>query len=256
MKPGPAARDFPIVCVGGSAGGLDIVFDRASWQALVGSLVVEWDRARPAEEEASLKLVLTRGREGGEEPTGFASISRMPAGIPAARRDGVRVVTLARGVGSEAFADCPWLLGGVKTLSYALNMAAQREAHRRGADDAIFVSSDGRVLEATTAAVLWVNDTRVRTVLPGANGILASISAERLLRELSSHGFTTGRDQTTVEGLRAADAVMLVSSVRGPVLVRSIDGRELTATGTGIRALSVCQELLHFAPGPPRASAG
>ncbi len=234
-----------------SARGLDIAFDRAAWQTLVESSVSEWDRARPADEEASLKLVLTRGREGGQAPTGLASVSRIAAGVLAARREGVDVVTLARGVGSDSFADCPWLLGGVKTLSYALNMAAQREARRRGADDAIFVSTDGRVLEAPTAAVAWVNDTRVTTVPPGGNGILASISAERLLRVLGSCGFTTAQDQATVRDLLAAEAVILVSSVRGPVLVRSIDGQELAATERGTQVVSASQELLHFQPGQP-----
>ena len=234
--------------MGSSARGLGIAFDQPAWRALVESALDEWDRACADREEASLKLVLTRGREGSGEPTGFASISRLPESTVSARREGIKAITLARGVHSDAFADRPWLLGGVKTLSYAVNMAALREALRRGADDAIFVSSDGRVLEATTAAVVWVNGRRISTVPAGANGILPSITAERLLQEAVAAGFTAGRAQASVDELSAADAVMLVSSVRGPVLVRSIDGRDLTPTEAGMRALSTSQRRLQFSP--------
>lgn len=229
-----------------SAGALGISFERPPWLALVRSATAEWSRICPEQVEASLKLVLTRGREGAAEPTGFASVSRLPDSVVAARQRGVAVATLTRGVRSNAFADSPWLLGGVKTLSYALNMAAQREALRRGADDAVFVSTDGQVLEATTAAVVWVNDSRISTVPAGENGILASITTERLLHEMAAVGFNTRRDKTTITDLMVADAVMLVSSVRGPILVRAIDGHPLTATEAGMRVLSASQEALGF----------
>ena len=81
---------------------------------------------------------------------------------------GIRVVTLDRGIDSGVPARAPWLLLGAKTLSYAVNMAAIREAKRRGADDAIFVSSDGIVLEAPTASlILRFGD---RFVTPAPNG--------------------------------------------------------------------------------------
>ncbi len=53
---------------------------------------------------------------------------------------------LDRGYRHDAERTSPWLLAGAKTLSYAVNRAMLREAARRGADDAIFVSSDGYVL--------------------------------------------------------------------------------------------------------------
>ena len=44
--------------------------------------------------------------------------------------------------------DAPWLLGGAKTLSYAVNMASQRWAQSIGAQDVLWVSADGFALEA------------------------------------------------------------------------------------------------------------
>src|SRR6188768_561235 len=96
----------------------------------------------PARGEGVIKLILSRGVEHGPAPTAWVTTAEARDNS-AARSRGIRVVTLDRGYDSEAPARAPWLLLGAKTLSYAVNMAALREAHRRGADDAIFVSSDG-----------------------------------------------------------------------------------------------------------------
>ncbi len=133
-----------------SAAALGIDFDEDAWQALIARATAAWQ----ASGEASMRWFLTRGRPGAA-PTGIVTIGPIPAAYAAQRRDGIRVITLARGLGQDAFDGAPWLLGGVKTISYAVNMAAQREATRRGADDVIFVSSDGRVLEAPTSSVVW-----------------------------------------------------------------------------------------------------
>ena len=103
--------------------------------------------------EGSIKFVLTRGVEGTGIPTGWVFGTPAPD-FAADRTDGVRVVLLDRGYRHDVPATAPWLLAGAKTLSYAVNRAALREAARRGADDVVFVSSDGYLLEGPTSTLV------------------------------------------------------------------------------------------------------
>jgi len=204
-----------------SAAALEIPFDPAGWAAFVTESIAQWHTPG----EMSLKLVLTRGTADGG-PTAFLTLSDVPPFYPRLRRDGLRVLTLPRGVPGDAFGDAPWLLGGVKTLSYAVNMAAQREAERRGFDDVVFVSSDGVVLEAPTSSVVWSVGRSLRTTPTGATGILAGTTQQLLFERATDAGWDCGEQAVTVDELHAADIVWLVASVRGPVDVVSIDGTD------------------------------
>jgi 4-amino-4-deoxychorismate lyase len=234
--------------LGRSAGALGIAFDRPRWTELAETLRHAWNERCPDDPEAAVKFVLTRGRSTTttEVPTGFATASDLPDGTLAARSDGIDVVALPRGYHSAAFGDAPWLLGGVKTLSYAINMAAQREAARRGAHDVIFISSDGLLLEAPTSSVVWVADDTLHTVAAGDNGILASITQRVLFDQADAAGIKTSVGSGTVDDLRAADAVLLVGSVRGPVGVRALDGVALPVSSRRAELVSTCQELTGF----------
>ena len=203
-----------------SAAALDIPFDPAAWAAFVTDSIAQWHEPG----ELSLKLVLTRGSAAGL-PTAFLTLSDLPSFYPALRRSGLRIATLQRGVPSDAFTDAPWLLGGVKTLSYAVNMAAQREAERRGCDDIVFVSSDGMVLEAPTSSVVWSNGRTLRTTPTGATGILAGTTQQLLFERAAEAGWDCGEQVVTVADLHAAEVVWLVASVRGPVDVIELDGK-------------------------------
>jgi 4-amino-4-deoxychorismate lyase len=225
-----------------SAEALEIAFDRPAWASLVESACQAWH----VPGEAGMKLVLTRGRPGSPVPTGLLTVSDLPAHYPRQRRDGLRVISLTRGTSEDSFAGAPWLLGGVKTLSYAVNMAAVREAERQGADDALFVSVEGRVLESTISSVVWSVGRTLLTTPTGATGILGGTTQQLLFDRAAAAGWRTEVTSASLEDLHGADVVWLIGSVRGPVDVVGIDGT------SRIRRPSVDAEIRHLAgfPGP------
>ena len=153
-----------------SCAGLDLPpIQRTEWLELIETVLASWQQPG----EAMLKLMLSRGRESqpGGPITGLVTMTTMSPETLRQRRDGVDAITLSRGVGSAAFAEARWLLGGVKTLSYAINVAATREAIRRGVQDVVFTSTDGYLLEAPTAALVWLTDDRLATTRWDGTGV-------------------------------------------------------------------------------------
>lgn len=172
-----------------------------------------------------IKLILSRGVEHGPTPTAW--VTAAPASdFSAVRATGVRVVTLDRGYPLDVAERSPWLLLGAKTLSYAVNMAALREARRRGADDAIFLSSDGYVLEAPTASLILRFGDRFITPEP-TGGILHGTTQLSVYDFLTAQEFEVGYAQIPASDLPTADAAWLVSSVRLAVAITAIDAHPL-----------------------------
>ena len=174
--------------------------------------------------EAFVKTVLTRGVEGDDKPTGWAYGSYSPD-FSEARGRGIRVISLDRGYRHDIEHTSPWLLAGAKTLSYAINRAAAREAARREADDVIFVSTDGIVLEGPTSTIVYRRGDWLLT--PGTSlGILDGTTQASVFRWAEQLGMHTAFELTTPDLLRSADAVWLVSSVRLAAPIRELDGLE------------------------------
>jgi 4-amino-4-deoxychorismate lyase len=194
--------------------------DLPAWRAAIEAVIAELDELP----EATIKVVMTRGIEGDPEarPTGW--VYGWPAADhTVARTTGVSVVTLDRGYRHDAEQASPWLLLGAKTLSYAVNKAVMREAARRGADDVIFVSSDGFVLEGPTSSVLFRRGSTLWT--PGTGiGILDGTTQGDLFGWASARGMETGFQLLTPAELATADAIWLVSSGRHVAPVRALDG--------------------------------
>jgi 4-amino-4-deoxychorismate lyase len=209
---------------------LGIPGDVAACRELILAVAEHW--TDPG--EAVVKLMVTRGVEGAgvggagaqgaAVPTVVATVKPPSPDSLRQRHEGVRAVTLARGTDADTFTDAPWLLGGVKSLSYALNMAAQREAVRRGAEDALWVASDGTVLEAPTATVVWAVGNRLATTPTGATGILAGTTMAALFDGAAAAGAEVGVDTIRADDLTATDGIWLVSAVRGVAEVVELDG--------------------------------
>jgi 4-amino-4-deoxychorismate lyase len=102
-----------------------------------------------------------------------------------------------------------------------------REAVRRDADDVIFVSSDGFVLEGPTSTVLYRRGTTLLTPGPGL-GILDGTTQASIFEWAPQHRFETQFELATPEMLKRADAAWLVSSVRLVAPIRSIDGAAMS----------------------------
>ncbi len=194
---------------------------------LVGCALDAW----PADREGGVKLVCTRGpEEEGAGPTVFALVFPVGLGALRQRRQGIRVASAPAGFSADARSAAPWLLGGVKSLSYAMNMAALRWAADQGLDDVLFLSSDGQLLEGPTSTVVWLDGDTLCTV-PDETGILPGITAAYLFDHADELGLGTARRRATLDDLLAADGVWFCSSVRGIAQVTEVDGKPLLDGG-------------------------
>ena len=196
--------------------------DLDTWRAAILATIAELDEA----DEAFVKTVLTRGVEGSGVPTGWA-YGAHSADFSRVRAEGVRVVLLDRGYRHDVERTSPWLLAGAKTLSYAVNRAVAREAANRGADDVVFVSSDGFLLEGPTSTLILRRGETLIT--PGTGlGILDGTTQAAVFRFAEARGLSTAFELLGPEALREADAAWLVSSVRLAAPINTVDGHPLS----------------------------
>ena len=182
---------------------IELGFDRPALEREIAALLEQAGAV-----DGQLRLIVTRGgrRIAATEP------------IPAhAETLSLATVTYAPTV----------ILDGVKSLSYAANMQASRIAKGRGADEAVLVRPEGTVLEPPTSAIFWVAaDGELRTPAL-SDGVLESITRDRLVKALD---VTEGT--WDVEDLRGAGEAFLASTTREVQAVAAIDGNELpTAPG-------------------------
>lgn len=218
----PAFLDAHLRRLQSSADRLEIALP-GGWVELVALALAHWPDA-----DGILRLVCSKGPAAvapgpvGPGPVGFGLLTPMPAETVAARA-GVTAITLTLGVPAGLREGAPWLLGGVKSTSYAANMASQRHARDLGADDVVWVSSDGEVLEAPTSTVAWIAAGRLVTPPPSV-GILPGTTLQAVLDlQLVDADVRRG----TVAELRAAEEVLLLSSGRGIAPVVRLDDVEL-----------------------------
>ena len=167
--------------------------------------------------DAVLRFYWTPGSPDADA-TGVVLVGPIPDWIEPARAKGQRLVSLFHPRRSA-----PWLLPATKSTSYAVNMAAEAEAKRRGADDAVFFDADGIVLEGPVTNIWWRHGTTLCT--PSLDlGILAGETRAVLLVLAPDCGYTVEEDVSPLAAVTSADEVFTSSSVREVMPVIELDG--------------------------------
>jgi branched-chain amino acid aminotransferase len=114
-------------------------------------------------------------------------------------------------------------LAGLKTTSRADHVFARLEARAAGADDALFLTIDGRLSEATSANLFLVAGRRLAT--PSLDcAVLVGTTRQWLLRWAPAAGLDPWEGSLRPDELLAADEAFLSSSVAGILPVTSYDG--------------------------------
>jgi 4-amino-4-deoxychorismate lyase len=202
--------------------------------------------------DAVLRLICTKGPDSPGEggPSAFAICTDIPGSFEAERRRGLRLVLLTTATDPLLRAASPWLLAGAKTISYALNMAAQRAARARGADDAVLVGLGGELLEAPTANLWWRSGSTLHT--PSLElGILAGITRAVVADLAPGLGLKVLDGRFTAEALTAADEAFLSSSTREIMPVVEVDGAPIADGHPGPTAAALQAALRHLATTDP-----
>lgn len=132
---------------------------------------------------------------------------------------------------TSSLATVPWVrnersaVAGLKTTSYAENAVALAEAHRRGASEAVFADTQGRLCEGTGSNVFVVVDGELLT--PHLrSGALAGITRELVL-EWAPAVVPVREADLPYDVLMTADEVFITSSTRDVHPVDRIDDRTL-----------------------------
>ena len=158
------------------------------------------------------------------EPTVVIAIAPLPVFPPAMYSDGL-TASIASGRRNERA-----MTTGLKTLAYTDSIAALAEAHRVGADDALFLDTEGHLCEATSSNIFLCTSDRL--VTPGVScGVLPGITRAAVLELARGMGIAAEERVVSTDELASADEAFLTSSVREIVPLVRVNG---TPIGRGV----------------------
>lgn len=195
--------------------------------------------------DCALRLTVTGGRPG-SGPVSLAVVLPLAPDLEQLRARGIAAVSLQLGVDPRLRSDAPWLLDGVKSTSYAVNMAAFDEARRRGAQDAIFIAADGSVLEGPVTNVWWRRGRALFT--PSLElGILAGVTRAHVIDIARKRGYEVREGWFAVAELAGAEEIFSSSSVRELMPIVRLDGVPVGSGHPGVTAQELQADLRRLA---------
>jgi 4-amino-4-deoxychorismate lyase len=183
--------------------------------------------ARVAPEEATVKIIVTRGAGG----RGYAPVRHPPTRVVAAfappnfpeslRREGVRVRRCALVLSEQP------RTAGAKTLNRLENVLARGEWTDAEVREGLLGDAAGRVIEGTMSNVFLVKDGRAATPALSRCGVVGA-QRERVRELLAAEGIECTERDIAFEEVVAADEVFLTGSLIGAWPVSAFGERSWT----------------------------
>jgi branched-chain amino acid aminotransferase len=216
-----------------SAAGLDIELAASLESDVTGGIaaLLAAERLDGPEGDASVRITVSRGTSAGrgllppDRPAPTIVIQAWPVVPPPPDH-------LAQGlhlIVSAVRRDAANPLVGLKTTSRADYVYARLEARRAGGHDALFLTTDGQLSEATSANIFLVRGGELAT--PSLDcAILAGTTRTWILQWAAGAGLRPTEGRLAPADLAGADEAFLCSSVAGILPVTRLDG---AAIGSG-----------------------
>jgi len=133
------------------------------------------------------------------------------------REHGITVVTVP---------DNRWGRCDIKSVALLANVLAYQAAKQAGANDAIFVSDDGAVNEATAANVFIIRNAELLTPPEGPK-ILSGITRIKILEAARAAGIPAAERRVTKAELQSAAEAFLCSTTAEVVPILAVDGKKI-----------------------------
>ena len=207
--------------------GIPFEGDVGEWRQVMGELL---RRNRLQAADASLRLTVTRGPDvlgsllppdASLSPTLLLVTRPLDAGIAERQQVGIGTVTVHWG--------SPFNPLQIKSLDYLYNMLAMAQAHREGAQEALFVDRDGTIVEGTTSNVFSVSKGMLTTP-PESSGLLPGITREVVIELAKKEGLILREAPLPLQDLLASEEAFLTGSLKEIMPLITVDGRTI---GTG-----------------------
>jgi branched-chain amino acid aminotransferase len=185
--------------------------------------------------DAAVRLTVTRGLGAGgvapsldARPTVIVAVSPLPV-FPAAIYDVGLTAHVASGLRNERA-----MTAGLKTLGYTDAVAAWLEAHRAGADEAIFLDTESHCSEATSSNLfIWTGS--ILLTPPVSCGALPGLTREAVLELATSLGVPNEQRAFGLADLVDAREAFLTSSLRGLAPLVRVDAHPIGPTSRSTR---------------------
>jgi branched-subunit amino acid aminotransferase/4-amino-4-deoxychorismate lyase len=182
-----------------------------------------WRAALP---DAYVRITVSRGAGGvGLAPPGgppTVVIAALPA-QPLAPTDSAIAAALLRGTRARRVA--------AKSTSWQPAVVAKRRVERCGADEGLYVSASGNVLEGVASNVFAVDGNRLLT--PPARHCLPGITRGRVLELARANGLEALEAPLALDALMRAQEVFVTNAVQGLRALATVAGSAIGRQGAG-----------------------